>query len=164
MLFKKKRVTLLVIPEEGSKTFEYKIARYVFVLGGVALLAMMVLLGFGARAGDQAPQLLVEVVQQVRGGNGRQVRLGPGQVQDRLRLQPFQALLFQKVQRRGRFGRTSKLRPPERRPAVGAVDDAGRRVGRGQDLGQVAEAVRGGQRPLGQFQRRRSVGFLVVGR
>ena len=50
MLFKKKRVTLLVIPEEGSKTFEYKIARYVFVLCGVALLAMVVLLGFGARA------------------------------------------------------------------------------------------------------------------
>lgn len=50
MLFKKRRVTLLVIPEEGSKTFEYKIARYVFVLCGLGLLGMVVLLGFGARA------------------------------------------------------------------------------------------------------------------
>ena len=64
-------------------------------------------------------------------------------------------------EKRDRGVQPSDLHPIQWRPAVGAVDDAGRRVGRGQDLGQVAEAVRGGQRPLGQFRRRGSVGSLV---
>jgi murein DD-endopeptidase MepM/ murein hydrolase activator NlpD len=59
MLFKKRRITVLLIPEEGSKTFEYKVPRYIFVLFGLGFLLSLAMLGLGAQA-----QLTVHRLQQ----------------------------------------------------------------------------------------------------
>lgn len=45
-----RRLTLLIIPEEGGRTYEYKVARFLVWTAGLSLLVLLIGLGLGLRA------------------------------------------------------------------------------------------------------------------
>ena len=45
-----RRLTLLIIPEDGGRTYEYKVLRVVFWLAGLAGVCVVVMLGLGFQA------------------------------------------------------------------------------------------------------------------
>ena len=51
------RVTLLIVPEEGGRTFEFKIPRFLVGLGGIITLAVLVIVVFGIGAYYKSRQL-----------------------------------------------------------------------------------------------------------
>jgi murein DD-endopeptidase MepM/ murein hydrolase activator NlpD len=58
---KRKRITLLIIPEEGGKTFEFKVPRVLVGFFMFLLLAMVAFLGLGLRAQLQADNRSAQV-------------------------------------------------------------------------------------------------------
>ncbi len=57
MLSPLRRLTLLIIPEDGGSTYEFKVLRAVFWLAGFAALCVVVLLGLGFQAYTDADYL-----------------------------------------------------------------------------------------------------------
>lgn len=49
-MFKRRKTSILIIPEEGGKTYEFKIPRYVFWLCGIVAVTVVFYLGVGTRA------------------------------------------------------------------------------------------------------------------